>query len=54
MNEAVRLRAGKWIIECLFPDTKDALTTEQNPVILQLLWWCSQDESRKRTRWHRL
>lgn len=26
MNEAVRHTAGKWITECLFPDTRDALT----------------------------
>jgi len=53
MNEAVRLRAGKWITECMFPDTTDALTREQNPAILERLWNRSQDEGRKRTRWHR-
>jgi len=34
---------------CMFLDTRDALTREQNPAILVLLWRCSQDGDRKRT-----
>lgn len=30
MNKAVKLRTGKWVTECLFPDTRDALTREKN------------------------